>query len=185
MQIPDEVGSKTTKCRRDLVAALLVRHHHALYGYILACVRNPADADDVLQNMAMAVIEAESPPQSDEDFLRWAREIARRRVLEFQRTSGRIRSIDPQLVERLVDASAWLDENEGIDNLRLALSNCLDQLPDRSRELLLARYGTGREDIERLAKRFKRTVASLYQALYRIRDVLRDCVDRRLEIERR
>ena len=178
-------NQKPGKVRRDAAAALLVRHHHVLYGYILACLRSHADADDVLQNVAIAVIESETPPETDDEFLRWAREIARRRVLEFQRTSRRMRAIDPQLVERLVDASEWLDENEGVDELRQALLKCLDQLPDQSRDLLAACYSGPSFDSKEVAKRFNRTMAGMYQALYRLRDMLRHCVDRKLEVERR
>lgn len=180
-----DAGPVSIKARREAAAALLVRHHHALYGYIMACLRSQADADDVLQNVAMAVIESDTPPETSDDFMRWAREIARRRILEFQRTNGRVRAIPPELVERLVDASARLDENEGVDVLRTALLKCLDQLPKKSQDLLAARYSANTIDIDDLAKQLKRSVTGLYQVLYRLRDVLRECVDRRLEADQR
>ena len=47
---------------RSKVAALLMRHHDALYAYVLACLRSHNDVDDVLQNVSIAVIETALNP---------------------------------------------------------------------------------------------------------------------------
>ena len=40
------------------ITRLLMQHRTALYGYIYACVRNHADAEDILQNVSVAVTES-------------------------------------------------------------------------------------------------------------------------------
>ena len=44
--------------RQAFVTRLLMSHRTALYGYIFACVRNHADAEDILQNVSVAVTES-------------------------------------------------------------------------------------------------------------------------------
>ena len=61
------------------IARLMMHHRTALYGYIFACVRNHADAEDILQNVSVAVTESIDRLTSEDGFLPWAREIARRR----------------------------------------------------------------------------------------------------------
>ena len=63
------------------VIRLLTRHHMALYAYIYACVRSHHDAEDILQNVSVAVMGAVDQLTDPEGFLPWAREIARRCVL--------------------------------------------------------------------------------------------------------
>lgn len=170
---------------RESGAAQLVRHHNLLFGYILACVRNHADADDILQEVAVAVIQAATLPATDEDFVRWAREIARRRVLEFQRKAGRSRVLNPQLVARIIDETGGVEEIPAASGLRDAFSSCIEELPKDSRTLLADRYSATPSDIVVIAKKLGRTSAGLYQLLYRVRALLRECVDRKLAGELR
>src|SRR5947208_4511010 len=83
------------------IARLLMQHRTALYGYIYACVRNHADAEDILQNVSVAVTESIDKLNDDAGFLPWAREIARRRVLAHRRPAGRVQVFDPELLCRL------------------------------------------------------------------------------------
>lgn len=175
-------GSSKPTDRKE-AAALLMQHSDTLYGYILACVRNHQDADDVLQDVAVAVVATKSPPTSDVEFLRWAREIARRRILEFRRKRGRTLSYDPALIERLADAADWIDQNRSGSQRRDALLACIEKLAPQARELLLLRYAESSIKTEHLASRFGKSLQSFTSLLYRVRRILRDCVERRLAAE--
>src|SRR5438132_11333898 len=91
--------------RQGQVARLLMQHRATLYGYIFACVRNHADAEDVLQNVCVAVTESIDRLTSEDGFLPWAREIARRRILAHRRGSRRELACDPEVVRRLAGAA--------------------------------------------------------------------------------
>lgn len=165
------------------LSRLLMQHRTALYGYILACVRNHADAEDILQNVCVAVTESIDRLQNEEGFLPWAREIARRRVLAHFRNSQHARSTDPELVQRLAEAAERLDEKRPASEHHAALLACLESLPRRSRRLILSRYdGSGAEE---LAQRFGRSVQAIYALVKRIKAALRECVERRLAMERK
>ncbi|MEK6237299.1 MAG: sigma-70 family RNA polymerase sigma factor [Planctomycetales bacterium] len=168
---------------RSQVAALLMRHHDALYAYVLACLRSHNDVEDVLQNVSIAVIETENPPTEDGQFLAWSREIARLRVLEHWRKSKRLLPVDPTIAQSLADAAARLDKTEPDSPRRDALMNCLENLPPESKQLIAARYDGTTDDVCDLAKRFGRSEQGVYSLLYRIRNALRSCVDQRLASE--
>src|SRR4051794_32675068 len=122
------------------VARLLMQHRTALYGYIFACVRNHADAEDILQNVSVAVTESIQQLTDDKGFLPWAREIARRRVLAYRRTARRERALDPDLVARLAEAADRVERDCDSSAHRAALMACLESLPDQSRRLIAQRY---------------------------------------------
>jgi RNA polymerase sigma-70 factor (ECF subfamily) len=167
------------------IPALLMRHSGALRAYILACVRHREDADDILQNVAVAVVKTENPPREDADFLRWAREIARRRILKHYRTNSRLGIIDPKTLESLAEAAAWIDAHEGENRRREALLKCVEKLPQETRALLLRRYSSPSISLSELAKLFNRAVSYIAPLLYRVRQQLHACIERRIAAEER
>lgn len=169
--------------RQGQVAQLLMQHRTSLYGYIFACVRNHADAEDILQNVCVAVSESITQLTSEEGFFPWAREIARRRVLAYRRTALREAALDPDLVRQLAEAADQLEEREPASEQWIALTACLESLPPRSRRLIVTRYGDNGGRAEHLAARFGRSVQGIYAQIKRIKAVLRECVQRRLELE--
>jgi RNA polymerase sigma-70 factor (ECF subfamily) len=168
--------------QRD-AARLLTRHHTALYGYIYACVRSHHDAEDILQNVSVVVIESLATLRDEAGFLPWAREIARRCSLAHCRKHRRTQTLDPELVQRLAEAADALERDTPADDHREALLACLEQLPPASRDLLARRYDGESGDAADLAARFGRSVQGIYAQIKRIKAALRDCVSRRLAPE--
>jgi len=165
------------------VARLLMHHRTALYGYIFACVRNHADAEDILQNVSVAVTESIHQLTDDKGFLPWAREIARRRVLAHRRTARREQALDPELLCRLAEASDRVERDCEASSQRAALLACLEALPPHSRTLIAQRYDGSAHGMNELATRFGRSVQGIYAQVKRIKAALRDCVERRLALE--
>src|SRR5262249_25006251 len=164
-------------------ARLLTRHHTALYSYVYACVRSHHDAEDILQNVSVVVIESLGQLRDVAGFLPWAREIARRCALAHCRKSRRETTLDPELVQRLAEAADALERDYPEADLRAALLACLDELPARSRELLARRYDGSSGDARALAARFGQTVQAFYARIKRIKALLRDCISRRLALQ--
>lgn len=165
------------------LARLLMKHRTALYGYVFACVRNHADAEDILQLATIAVMEAGGQLRDEAGFLPWAREIARRRVLAHRRTHRKEQVLDPALVQALSEAAERVEEKEPADPHQLALRICLDHLPPESRKLIIARYDPKQGDADRLAEKFGHSVQSVYARVKRIKAALRNCVEKRLQQE--
>jgi len=92
----DVARGKSATIRQGEVARLLIQHRTALYGFIFACVRHHDDTEDILQNVSVAVSESIGQLKDEAGFLPWAREIARRRILAYRRTSRRELACDPE-----------------------------------------------------------------------------------------
>lgn len=168
---------------KAVILEKLLQHRNSLYAYILACVRSHVDADDILQNVSIAVIESEEAPEEDRQFAAWAREITRRRVLEHYRTSRRVVPVDPQFITQLTEAAERADSKHSSQSRREALLACLERLPIESQQLLSARYKDRSTNTSSLAQHFGRTEQGIVSLLYRIRQALRDCVERHVRLE--
>ena len=169
--------------RQSEIARLLMQHRTALYGYIFACVRHHADAEDILQNVSMVVMESYRQLRDEEGFLPWAREIARRRVLAHRRNSKREQSHDPELLQALAEAADRLDVKEPASPRHVALLACLDGLPKESRKLITLRYDPKGGDADALAAKFGHSIQAIYARIKRIKLALRECVEKRLQAE--
>lgn len=165
------------------LAQLLMKHRTALYAYVFAGVRNHVDAEDVLQNVSLAVVESSEQLQDAGAFLPWALEIARRRLLKHYRQSRREQPLDPEVLSQLAIAAERVESQLPTSSHQAALQTCLDALPPTSRELMRLRYDGSHKDVAALAGRFQRTVQSIYAQLKRVKSALRECVERRLSSE--
>ena len=162
---------------------LLMQHRTALYGYIFACVRNHDDAEDILQNVSVAVTESIDRLTNEAGFLPWAREIARRRILAHRRSSRREQPYDPEVVRSLAEAADRIERTRPASTQRAALLACLESLSPESRQLILMRYDGSGASAEDLAVKFGRSVQGIYALVKRIKTALRECVERRLSAE--
>lgn len=162
------------------VALMLIEHRVALLGYLLSCVRQHADAEDLFQEVSLAATKSAGDLKSRDGFLPWAREIARRRVLAHFRKSKRLTPVDPELATRLAETAAAMEAQADIPARIEALHSCLDALPMESRRLIALRYEDNRRPIETIASQFGRTVQATYAILKRSRILLRECVTRKM-----
>lgn len=162
-------------------ASLLMQHYARLYGFVYACLGSHADTEDVLQEVGVVVTEKLNQLESDDGLLPWAREIARREVLAFYRRSTRQPALlEPEAVEVLADAAERLERRTVWPDRHEALTQCLDELPPHSRELIRLRYDDSVDGVESLAARVGRTLSATYGLLKRIRISLRTCIERKL-----
>lgn len=163
--------------RSARITRLIVANRCTLFSYIFACVRNHADAEEVLQEVSVAIMTSFDRLNDDAEFLPWAREIARRQVLSFFRRSKRPMVYDSELVDILAfTANEYRSEDIGQRRYQ-ALQDCLEQLPRTSREIMLMRYGDAVSGVDKIAIQIGRSMAATYGLLKRIRINLRDCVE--------
>jgi RNA polymerase sigma-70 factor, ECF subfamily len=153
-----------------------------LYSFILSLTGNPNEAEDLLQNTNLVLIEQRESFRGDADFAAWARKIAYHQVLHHRASDARARRrFDDVLLDQLA-ARLSTSDVEPAAELR-ALHDCTMQLSPNERELLSRRYAGG--SVRAMAEEFGRTVGSFSQTLYRIRAKLAKCVKRALNSEHR
>ncbi len=164
---------------------LFLQNERRLYAYILTLLPNRADADDMLQEVSLALwdtFDASSPPAH---FLAWARRIAYYKVLNFNKQSRRFQHrLSQVFLERVSEAAAEQADTLQLDDRREALAGCLEKLPTRDRDLLARRFADG-ATTQSTSDQVGRSVEAVYKALAKIRQTLFDCVQRTLDREAR
>ncbi|QDT91943.1 sigma-70 family RNA polymerase sigma factor [Gimesia algae] len=161
-------------------AQLLVHYKAPLYAYIHASVRNRSDADDIFQEVSVAVVESFSKLDTDAGFFPWAREIAFRRVLSYYRKYDREKPVNPQLIAVLAEAAERVEQNQPVSTRREKLLECLDRLPEVSRALIARCYDNSGESLGAIAAQSGLKVTAFYARIHRIRAILRECIAQRL-----
>src|SRR5215813_223303 len=119
----------------------VLAHRTMLKAYILAVVHDPHLAEDTLSDVTLAIARSWEKFDRRLSFAPWARGIARRVALANLRKANRlIVGLDDDVTESL-DAEFDAFGNEAAQEaMRQQLNRCLDQLPERSRELVRLRY---------------------------------------------
>lgn len=148
-------------------------HHASLYGYVVARGVSPAEADDVLQDVAAVLWEKYDSYEEGTNFRAWAFAVVRLELLkrsDRRRRDARVIRLDDEALDELAALEAE-EQDERSDLLR----GCLDRLGPRARQLVGWRYGDGL-DYEAMAGRLSTTARALRVRLCRIRKWLHDCV---------
>jgi len=146
-----------------------------LYAFISVLMRGSSDASDVLQETNLAILRHGSTYDPSRPFLPWARGVARKCVLRFYREKGREKLLfDEALIECLAERVPCVTDDKPFDELA-RLRKCMSKLVARQREMVLARYMRGEAVID-IAAREKRSEGAVSMLLYRIRQLLADCM---------
>lgn len=161
--------------------SLFLRSEREIYRYVAALVPNVADAEDIVQQTALALWERFDAYDPSKPFTPWACRFALNKTRQWIERHQRWRALlDGELAEELARRrDELLPEME--TRLR-HLEGCLGRLPIDQRTLVEGYYYR-RTDIGQLAAQSGRTVASAYKALQRIRQSLQVCVEKAGEPE--
>lgn len=163
-----------------LIASLLMRYRTEIFAYLLASVRNPHDAEDLLQDVSLAASTSWAQYRPGTPFLAWAREIARRRVLDYgKRMSRRHALLEPEVLEALDAAAVAVESEQPLEPRRDALRLCLSKVGGDARRILELRYAD-KAGVSRISREVGRTVQASYAILKRTKQLLRECIDRRV-----
>ena len=157
---------------------LWTQAHTAIAGYVSALGPERSAADDVMQEIALALLRKFAEYDDARPFIAWAMGIARIAVLTRRRDHARaVTRFSAATVESL--AEVWQELLPAADDRRGALGECLRSVAGRSRELLTLRY---EQDVEPqdIAKRLGMTAVAVRVALSRLRATLHGCIEKRL-----
>jgi RNA polymerase sigma-70 factor (ECF subfamily) len=153
----------------------------AVSAFVTSVVRDFRDRDDVLQDVAVAVVESFDKYDPQRPFVAWAIGVARNQVGLYLRKRRRDRLVfDDATVGCLATAfeEVWGEQNHRLDFLR----ECLTLLQGRARQLCDLRYANDLKPAA-IAERVGMSANSVAKALQRIRDQLRQCIERKAALE--
>ena len=171
---PNRFGDQNAAQQRFL--SLFLRSEREIFRYVAALVPNITDAEDIVQQTAIALWEKFDAYDPAQPFTPWACRFALNKARQWIERRQRWQALlEGGLAEEIMRRREALRPELEI---RLKhLENCLGKLPDDQRSLVEGYY-YHRTDIELLSESSGRTVAAAYKALQRIRQSLQTCVER-------
>jgi RNA polymerase sigma-70 factor (ECF subfamily) len=147
----------------------------ALYSYLVGATLNPSDADDLLQEVNLALWRKRSAFDPTQHFLRWAIGFAKTQVVSHRSRSAKSKLVfSDEAVQAL--AEEW-DEDHSYHQQRLdALASCVTKLGELENQLLLDIYGRSRS-VKEFSKEHRMPQSTVYKVLDRVRKALMRCVE--------
>ena len=157
--------------------ALWSRVQPAVAGYISSLIPNFHEAEDVLQQVAVAALENFERYDPQLPFTAWAIGIARNKVLHHWRQSVRGRRFHERLVERITET--YLQLADELDGEREALRECLRLVKGHARRALMMRYADNLMPAA-IGEQLNVSPGAVRVLLHRTRAELNKCIRRRL-----
>ena len=166
--------------------ALLVRAHQAtVRWYLVRCVRDPATADDLAQEVFLAAYQNLATCRSTTSLRGWLLGIARNLAIQHIRTEARRRlreqgPLAAQMAQWRIEQLEQ-DPEEGLGHERRlgALRTCIGHLAPESRRVVEEHY-YHRQTVESIAQRQGRGAGTVRMMLLRIRKTLNECIRKKL-----
>jgi RNA polymerase sigma-70 factor (ECF subfamily) len=156
----------------------LTRHQRDLRAFILGMTPSVADADDVLQEVNLALWKKRRLYDRGQGFLRWAFGFAAMEVRNFRNRSAKSKVWFNDEVLELV-AEAYPQDSQLVEQRRDALSNCVQKLSTTERQFVTDFY-RNQCSAQALADNSGKPVSTVYKTLTRARLALRACIERTL-----
>lgn len=159
------------------VAQLILKHRHGLLAYLYGVVPDYHAVEDIFQEISLVAIQKAAEFQEGTNFIGWVRAIARHKTREHlrRRTGALLDDAFFDGFEAALDAArAAIDP----DHRKEALRQCLSELQEGSRLILSWRYEEGLSPAG-IGERTGRSRAAVNSLLQRIREILKECVERR------
>lgn len=155
--------------------SLFLRSEREVFRYVAALVPSTADAEDIVQQTAIALWEKFDDYNPAQPFTPWACRFALNKARQWIERRRRWQVLlDNGLAEELARRREELRSDLEVRLRRL--EGCLAGLPEEQRALVEGYYYR-RDGVENLAKHSGRTVAATYKMLQRIRRALQICIE--------
>jgi RNA polymerase sigma-70 factor (ECF subfamily) len=166
----------STAAQRQFLT-LFLRSEREIFRYVAALVPNTTDAEDIVQQAAMALWQKFDDYDPAQPFTPWACRFALNKARQWVERRQRWQALlDRGLAEELAQRREELQPE--LEQRLRHLEGCLRKLPPGQRSLVEGYYFE-RAGIERLAERSGRSAAATYKMLQRIRHNLQTCVESR------
>ena len=162
------------------VLQLFVRHQTRIKGFIVSLMGDFAATEDVLQETFLVVQQKAAEFEPRTNFIAWAFQIARFRVMKAQSQHKRA---EDRFSDAVLEALAASAPEESFDESKLAaLPACLQRLAPQARRIVDLFYEHEHKPQE-IARLVNWTPSAVSVALSRARRFLRECIEQQLRSE--
>jgi RNA polymerase sigma-70 factor len=168
----------------DVYEILVREHQDMLLAYVSGIVADHALAEDVCQEAFIEGFRNLAALRRDESFPAWLRTIARHRALAALKQRQREAVLGPETVAGMEEVFTAIERTPGggFTDRVAALRTCFEQLPEPMRDCCRLHYFDGQRTAD-IAERLGQSLAAVLKRLQRAREVLGDCIGRRLGLE--
>jgi len=164
----------------DRFKALVDAQYDAIWSYTAFLAGSAPDTEDLVQETFLAAFDHMAAGRSfTKGPDRWLRAVARNRVCTWWRTKRKLPAASAETLKALADEADVPASLAIKAELESALKRCLEILRADDRALIQKRYCGGFEPA-RLAEEMRMNAATLRVRLFRLRQWLKRCVEKRL-----
>lgn len=170
-----EAHDKDRAAAQQRFLSLFLRSEREIFRYVAVLVPNVADAEDIVQQTALALWEKFEAYDPSQPFTPWACRFALNKARQWMERRQRWKLLlDGGLAEELALRREQLRPE--LEARLRRLEGCLAGLPGDQRALVEGYYYR-REEVAQLAGQSGRTVPATYKSLQRIRQALQRCIE--------
>ncbi len=160
---------------RPAFEAIVERHQQAVYGYLRCRVLEPADAEDLCQEVFLRSYQGKARFDSTVMLRPWLIAIARNSLREHVRKVHRRKEVG--WTELCLDFEGLMDhEDERFDDAMIQLPRCLAALGQSARQAIELRY-QARLRLSEIGERLHRSEGAVKLLMFRARQALKRCLD--------
>ena len=168
--------------RREAFARLFAQHNRWLFSYLVILLGNPADAEEVFQEVCVVLWREHEKFELGTNFVKWVSVIANNQVHRFRYKSKRKSfPLDEGLIGAIGDTA--VGRSDLFEFRRDALRKCMGRLSSEDRQVVQSCYDHETKNFKTAAEQLGRPVNTVYKALNRIRRMLHRCIDQSLATE--
>ncbi len=159
---------------------LALKYRAELTAYARSLLGNYAAAEDAVQEAMLVVVKKFDQFQEGTSMLAWCRSIVRLEVLRMKQQRQREQSLAERLLDDAIDAAfeefQTAQRSDDADRWRQSLEHCLEQVPQRGRNVLKSRY-VDELSYQQIGERAGMTLEAVRKALFRLKRQVRACVE--------
>lgn len=154
--------------------SLLMRYQARIHTYILYQVPNRSDAEDILQDTIVLMMDKYSQFQEGTNFLAWGITIARYKILSFRQKHRNSKLLFDDGITDLIDREAP-EQFDTFDEEAQALRHCIAQLSPKYKKYLRLRYEHSLS-YRKISEQVGISMQAVYKTMSRIHVILHNCV---------
>lgn len=162
---------------------LLTNHQTALRGLIISMLPGSQDVNDILQDTNVVLWEKMSNYKQGTNFKSWAYAVARNKVMQYWDKQKKLSKtiLSEEMLSAVAEARKD-DTPEWVEQKLNALNQCMAKLKSSDQAIVQARYSE-HGGLKSYSTNNGRPSASVRVSLYRIRQKLKTCIDKRIHLK--
>jgi len=163
---------------QEALAETILRHHAAVFAYLRARLLVAADAEDLTQEVFLRCLNGRATFRCSVRMRPWLIGVARNVLREHVRRQSRSRQVAWTEICLELDQLDGREAQVDADAVE-HLGGCLEALGPSAREALELRY-RGQMQLAEIGQKMHRSEGAVKLLMYRARQALRCCLDRKL-----